>query len=84
MGKAVAYFWSCGDEVCDCWEPRIYRGTGKFDTVAGKTMECMETVWTGTFFSGPEPEDWATMKQELREAADRFGAEIQTDIDLDP
>ena len=71
MTKLVAELWCCDDELDGlCYEPRIDR-TRPHPVTKGFVLR--EEVWRGTFVNEPEPAEYEAIKQELRDAAARYG-----------
>lgn len=77
QAKVVAELWRCGDDVCDCSQPKVYRqGPNRR---AGYPWVTRELLWAGTFRTdgeGPTPDDL----EELRSAGLRLGAEYLEEL----
>ena len=76
-GYVVARMWHCGDEYCNCLEPRIEQVSPNRE--AGYPWVRRETLWTGTFVStGESGLDWPdgvtydSLVEEMGQAARNF------------
>jgi hypothetical protein len=73
--RVVAYMWWCGDYECHCTQPVIERWTETDSSMAPRHRS--EWLWEGTFGSldSATVRDDVLQWRELKEAAERFGAE---------
>lgn len=69
-----ATIWNCGDDDCQCYQPRIYRSSPNLKV--GRPWRIQEMLWEGTFASfGDFPLSGAThesLEAELREAVKAY------------
>jgi len=72
--RIVAELWTCGDDDCDCYEPRIERITPNLD--AGYPWIRRELLWSGDYHSHPTPDERAKLRHQLEDAAARYKAEF--------
>ncbi len=71
--RVIAYMWYCGDD-CNCSEPIVERVTPNLEV--GYPWVRRENLWSGDFRSDASLEESEKQKQELKEAAVRFEAEL--------
>lgn len=73
--RTVGHMWWCGDEECDCTQPKVERLTPNL--VAGYPWIHREVLWRGTFCTGATPQEREAQEQELAAALERYGATRQ-------
>lgn len=66
-----AGLWWCGDEVCDCYQPKITLRTPNLTT--GPPWDRLTPIWEGTFTSGPSGDEYRAMQSELAAECERKG-----------
>lgn len=73
--RVVAEMWDCGDDYCDCTQPRIYRESPNLE--AGYPWVNRDLLWEGTFRT--DGEGWGNQddRDALVVAAEQFGAEMR-------
>lgn len=72
--KIYAEWWWCGDEECDCHQPRmVMRSDEHFHNPAWKPPI---SVSVGPFYSAPEPDDWKEMIEWMKDACEKRGLEV--------
>ena len=69
--RLVAEMWWCGDDVCNCYQPKIDRISPNRE--AGRPWIRRKEVWRGTFYSEPSNDEFAEMEKELKEAKKKYG-----------
>lgn len=74
--KLKGYIWWCGDEYCDCYQPRIVEMVPN-KRFPGLLVE--RTVWEGTFKSGPNGIEYDELRRELADECARRGIDPATD-----
>lgn len=73
--KRVAEMWWCGDDDCDCHQPRIV----EFRTDWRGWRRDFRVIEEGPFHSYPDAEEWEEMRQWLHDACARHGVEYPED-----
>jgi hypothetical protein len=69
--RIIAHMWHCGDEICNCYQPKIERITPNKNNDFPWIER--ELLWSGTFCTDGEDSD--IREKELNEAIDRFRGE---------
>lgn len=64
-----AYMWHCGDDHCNCFQPRIDR----VRPGVHRPWIKRELVWEGTFHSDPDCHEYEQQVDELKRAAEDHG-----------
>lgn len=68
-----AELWWCGDEICNCHQPRIQRRAPN-PNVTG--VWNISPIWDGTFISNPNEQELEMLREELKVNAARYGIEL--------
>ncbi len=71
-----AFMWYCGDDVCNCSQPKIIKQSPNWNM--GYPWVRQDSVWEGTFRS--DGEDYELLVQELKDAAARYDIPLTDDI----
>lgn len=68
--------WHCGDDVCDCYQPQLFRQTPHPDGRGYK----FDMIWEGTFHSQPSAEEWEEFRKEGAEAIEKYKPDFIDDF----
>lgn len=74
--RTILSMWHCGDEYCDCWQPRL-ETRGYKD---GYENFLLNEINVGTFHSQPEVKDWLEMKLEFEAAKEKYKPDVVEDF----
>ena len=64
-GCIQAHIWHCGDDTCDCYQPRIDHLVPIHHPSLGRPGYRIETLWEGSFISGPTLDEMKMLRREL-------------------
>ena len=81
--ETVGFMWYCGDEVCECSQPRIEQRSYREDDLGRRRYCGSQTLWEGQFRSQAEADERADQLRELAEECDRRGIPVPDDAKPD-
>ena len=73
-----AYIWWCGDDICNCTQPKLDRVSPNHHGIGYPWIRRMN-LWSGTFVSDRDGDELAVQEGEINEIANRFGITLDRD-----